>query len=80
MRIDRLTGVTDIGEVIDPDGAFGQVLGGLVQGVGEALMEGMVFDPDGQPLTGSLMDYGLPRADDVPLVGHDWPRRTARMR
>lgn len=72
VRIDRLTGVTDIGEVIDPESAEGQVLGGLVQGVGEAMMEGMVFDPDGQPLTGSFMDYRLPRADDVPAFSHDW--------
>jgi len=68
----RTACVTDLGEVIDPDGALGQVQGGLAQAVGEALMEGMIVDPDGQPLTGSLMDYALPRADDLCALAHDW--------
>ncbi|MEM0990617.1 MAG: xanthine dehydrogenase family protein molybdopterin-binding subunit [Pseudomonadota bacterium] len=72
IRIDRLAGLTDLGRVIDPQRAFGQIIGGIGQATGEALMEGMRFDADGQPLTGSLMDYGLPRADDLPFMAHDW--------
>src|SRR5258708_35788955 len=45
----------------------GQVHGGAVQGIGQALMENMVYDPaSGQPMSASLMDYALPRADDIP--------------
>jgi aerobic carbon-monoxide dehydrogenase large subunit len=46
----------------------GQLLGGMAQGIGEALMEKIVYDQDGQLLTGSLMDYAIPRAADVPPV------------
>ena len=53
--------------------AFGQVTGGIAQAIGEVLMEGSVYDPDsGQLLTGSLMDYAFPRADDVPMIDHAW--------
>ncbi|MEM7744893.1 MAG: xanthine dehydrogenase family protein molybdopterin-binding subunit [Pseudomonadota bacterium] len=72
VRIDRVAGVTDLGRVIDPERAFGQIIGGLGQGVGEALMEGMRFDGDGQPLNASLMDYALPRADDLTMMRHEW--------
>jgi len=72
VRIDRVAGVTDLGRVIDPERAFGQIVGGLGQGVGETLMEGMRFDADGQPLNASLMDYALPRAADLPMLVHDW--------
>jgi aerobic carbon-monoxide dehydrogenase large subunit len=44
----------------------GQMHGGLVQGIGQALMENVVYNSDGQPITGSLMDYAVPRAADVP--------------
>ena len=72
VHVTRLTGITDVGRVINPPAAFGQVIGGLAQGLGEALMEGMVFDADGQPKTGSMMDYALPRADQIPFLTHDW--------
>jgi len=45
----------------------GQVHGGIVQGIGQALMEDTVYDEDGQLLSGSFMDYAMPRADDVPF-------------
>ena len=72
IDVTRLTGITDIGRVINPPVAFGQIIGGFAQGLGEALMEGMVLDEDGQPLTGSMMDYTLPRAGDLPLMVHAW--------
>ena len=71
-RIDRFISVNDLGEVFHPEAAEGQMHGGFAQGIGEALMEGMRFDGDGQPLTGSLMDYQLPRADDLPMFGNGW--------
>jgi aerobic carbon-monoxide dehydrogenase large subunit len=52
--------------VLNPLLLAGQVHGGVVQGIGQALLERTVFDAGGQLLTGSLMDYALPRADDVP--------------
>ena len=59
--------------MINPLLLAGQVHGGVVQGIGQALLEHARFDPDtGQPLTGSLMDYALPRADDVPYVETVW--------
>ena len=76
VEIDPATGVTrvvryvvvdDFGTVINPLLLEGQVHGGTVQGIGQALYEGCVYDADsGQLVTGSLMDYCLPRADDVP--------------
>ena len=44
----------------------GQVHGGLAQGIGQALLEGAVYDSNGQPVTASFMDYAMPRADDLP--------------
>ncbi|HLB07407.1 MAG TPA: molybdopterin cofactor-binding domain-containing protein, partial [Alphaproteobacteria bacterium] len=59
--------VEDHGRVINPMIVDGQLHGGAAQGIGQALMETCVFDPEtGQPLTGSFMDYCLPRADDLP--------------
>jgi hypothetical protein len=60
--------VDDAGRVISPQLAEGQLLGGLAQGIGQALMERIVYDELGQLLTGSLMDYALPRAGDIPAV------------
>ncbi len=60
------TGVDDAGLVINPMLVDGQVHGGIVQGVGQALMELCVYDENAQPLCGSFMDYGLPRADEMP--------------
>jgi carbon-monoxide dehydrogenase large subunit len=67
VRIDRFTAVDDFGTTINPLIVEGQVHGGLVQGIGQALMENCVYDKEtGQLLTGSLMDYAMPRADDMP--------------
>jgi carbon-monoxide dehydrogenase large subunit len=60
------TAVDDFGVVINPLIVEGQVHGGIAQGVGQALLETAVYDKDGQLVTGSLMDYTMPRADDLP--------------
>jgi carbon-monoxide dehydrogenase large subunit len=65
------TAVDDFGTVINPMIVEGQVHGGIAQGVGQALLEGAVYDRDGQLITGSLMDYSLPRADDLPRLTVD---------
>ena len=62
----RLVAVDDAGNLINPLIVEGQVHGGLAQGIGQALIEEVVYGGDGQPLTGSLMDYALPRASDFP--------------
>ncbi|NQW08841.1 MAG: xanthine dehydrogenase family protein molybdopterin-binding subunit [Alphaproteobacteria bacterium] len=73
VRIDRFTGVDDLGRVINEPTARGQLHGGIGQAVGEVLMEVMRYDPDsGQPVSGSLMDYALPRADDMPSFDLAW--------
>jgi carbon-monoxide dehydrogenase large subunit len=67
--LERYTVVDDIGTVINPLLAQGQIHGGVAQGAGQALLEDIVYDPDsGQLLTGSLMDYAIPRADVLPDV------------
>jgi carbon-monoxide dehydrogenase large subunit len=59
--------VEDVGRAVNPMIVKGQVHGGVVQGAGQALCEAIVHDPDsGQPLTGSFMDYSMPRASDLP--------------
>ena len=66
-RIDRFTACDDFGNVVNPMIVEGQVHGGLAQGIGQALLEGCRYDEEsGQLLTGSLLDYTLPRADDLP--------------
>ena len=66
-RIVNFTAVDDFGKIINPMIVEGQVHGGLVQGIGQALSEGCIYDPaSGQLVTGSMLDYCLPRADDVP--------------
>ena len=60
------TAVDDFGVVINPMIVEGQVHGGIAQGIGQALLEGAVYDKEGQLVTGSLMDYCMPRADDLP--------------
>lgn len=67
VTVDRITWVDDAGTVINPTLLHGQLIGGLAQGLGAALMERIV-QRDGQLLTGSLMDYALPRATDMPPV------------
>jgi aerobic carbon-monoxide dehydrogenase large subunit len=66
VRIDRFTACDDFGNVINPMIVEGQVHGGIAQGLGQALFEHGVYDADGQLLAGSLMDYALPRAADLP--------------
>ena len=67
--IERYTIVDDLGTVINPMLLTGQVLGGTIQGIGQALLEGCHYHKEGgQLVTGSFMDYCLPRADDVPFV------------
>ncbi len=67
VRVVRYTAVDDLGVVLHPLIAEGQIHGGLAQALGQALLEGAVYEPgSGQLLTGSFMDYCLPRADDVP--------------
>jgi len=66
-RIVNFVAVDDFGKVINPMIVEGQVQGGITQGIGQALLEHGVYDPgSGQLLTGSYMDYTMPRADDVP--------------
>jgi carbon-monoxide dehydrogenase large subunit len=65
-RIDRWTAVDDFGIVINPMIVEGQVHGGIAQGVGQALLEGARYSKEGQLVTGSYMDYTMPRADDLP--------------
>jgi carbon-monoxide dehydrogenase large subunit len=65
-RIDRFTACDDFGNVVNPMIVEGQVHGGLAQGIGQALLEHGVYDADGQLVSGSYMDYAMPRADDLP--------------
>lgn len=68
VQIARYSAVNDFGTVINPMLVAGQLHGGVVQGIGQALMEQVRYDESGQPITGSLMDYALPRAEDVPFM------------
>jgi carbon-monoxide dehydrogenase large subunit len=77
--VDRFTAVDDFGNIINPMIVEGQVHGGLVQGIGQALLENCVYDKEtGQLLTGSFMDYAMPRADDLPSSGRTPCARPAR--
>ena len=71
IALERLHYVDDAGTVVNPLLVDGQIVGGIAQGIGEALLERVVYDPDGQVLTGSFMDYALPRADDMPALRLD---------
>ncbi len=66
VEVVKYASVNDFGTVINPMLVEGQMHGGLVQGIGQVLMENVVYNSDGQPITGSFMDYALPRAGDVP--------------
>jgi aerobic carbon-monoxide dehydrogenase large subunit len=73
VALGRYTVVDDVGTVINPLLAKGQIHGGVAQGAGQALLEDIVYDRDsGQLLTGTLMDYGIPRADTVPAINVDF--------
>ncbi len=66
VAIERFVAVDDFGHVVNPMIVEGQVHGGLAQGIGQALLEHGVYDDSGQLLSGSYMDYAMPRADDLP--------------
>ena len=73
VSVDRYTVVDDVGTVINPLLAKGQIQGGIAQGAGQALLEEVVYEGDsGQLLSGTLMDYGLPRADMLPTIAIDF--------
>ena len=88
VEIDRDTGtievvryfmVNDFGTVINPMLTAGQAHGGVIQGIGQALMERTIYDGQGQPVTGSFMDYAMPRAADAPdfsIENHSVPCKT----
>ena len=67
-QVVRYSAVNDLGTIINPLLVEGQIQGGAVQGLGQALMEQAVYDSDGQLVTGSFMDYAMPRAHDVPMI------------
>jgi carbon-monoxide dehydrogenase large subunit len=76
VSIERYVEVHDAGVLVNPALADGQVTGGIVQGIGGAMMEAIVYDSQGQLLSGSLLDYALPRASDVPpitVIHHQTP-------
>jgi carbon-monoxide dehydrogenase large subunit len=78
-RAVKYTAVNDFGTVINPMLVEGQIQGGVVQGLGQALLEGAVYDSDGQLVTGSFMDYAMPRAHDAPMIevaSHPVPTKT----
>ena len=66
LKILRYVGVHDCGQIINPMIVEGQIHGGIAQGIGQALTESIVYSEEGQPLTGSLMDYALPRSTMIP--------------
>ncbi|MEA2823338.1 MAG: aerobic carbon-monoxide dehydrogenase large subunit [Bradyrhizobium sp.] len=68
VQIVRYTGVNDFGTIVNPMLVAGQLHGGVAQGIGQALMECVSYDSSGQPITGSFMDYALPRAEDIPMM------------
>ncbi len=79
IEVVKYSCVNDFGNVINPMIVEGQLHGGVVQGIGQALMEMTVYDADGQFLTGSYMDYALPRAVDAPMFSvadHPVPAKT----
>ncbi|HAW47827.1 MAG TPA: carbon monoxide dehydrogenase [Roseovarius sp.] len=71
VTIERFAAADDFGNVVNPMIVEGQVHGGLAQGIGQALLEGCAYDENGQLLTGSYMDYAMPRADDLPFYHVD---------
>jgi carbon-monoxide dehydrogenase large subunit len=84
VKLDRYVISDDYGRLLDPRQTLGQVHGGVVQGIGQALFEQVLFDAEtGQILSGSLMDYALPRAGDLPSfegsLTSDFPSRANRL-
>jgi aerobic carbon-monoxide dehydrogenase large subunit len=68
VQIVGYTGVNDFGTIVNPMLVAGQLHGGVAQGIGQALMECISYDSSGQPITGSFMDYAMPRAEDIPMM------------
>ncbi|MGI9509437.1 MAG: xanthine dehydrogenase family protein molybdopterin-binding subunit, partial [Geminicoccaceae bacterium] len=68
VRLERYIALDDFGKLVNPMLVEGQIHGGVAQGVGQALMERTVYDAKGQLVTGSFMDYALPRASDLPMI------------
>ncbi len=76
VEVVKYSAVNDFGTVINPMLVEGQIHGGVVQGIGQALMENVAYDSEGQLLTGSYMDYAMPRAKNAPMfdvVSHPVP-------
>ena len=73
IKVTRFTAIDDVGIVVNEMIVDGQVQGGIGQGIGQALLEHTVYDETGQLLSGSFMDYAMPRADDIPFLAthHD---------
>ena len=80
IKVDGYWVMDDFGTIINPMMADGQVMGGVAQGLGQAIMENIVYDDGGQLVTGSLMDYAMPRADDMPrmVIGYYEDAPTAK--
>ncbi len=71
VTLQRFVAVDDVGNVMNPMIVDGQIHGGVAQGVGQALLEEVVFDESGQMTSGSYMEYAMPRADDLPMIETD---------
>ncbi|SHI98963.1 xanthine dehydrogenase family protein molybdopterin-binding subunit [Pseudozobellia thermophila] len=71
VELQRFVAVDDVGNIMNPMIVDGQIHGGVAQGVGQALLEEVVYDEGGQMITGSYMDYAMPRADDLPMIETD---------
>jgi carbon-monoxide dehydrogenase large subunit len=79
VHVVRYTAVNDFGTVVNPMLVAGQIHGGVAQGIGQALMEEVSYDSSGQPVTGSFMDYAMPRAEDIPpmtIGNHPTPAKS----
>lgn len=77
LELIAYTVVDDVGTIVDPAGLAGQIHGGVAQGLSQAFRERIVYDADGALLSGSLMDYALPRATDLPMIAiHHSPTTT----
>ncbi len=76
VTIESFAAADDFGNIINPMIVDGQVHGGIGQGIGQALLENCVYDENGQLMTGSYMDYAMPRADDVPFYAVDHSSQT----
>lgn len=68
VSLKRFVAVDDVGNIINPMIVDGQIMGGVAQGVGQALLEGANYDESGQLSTGTYLDYAMPRADDLPSI------------